>query len=99
MENTGVGVGECVPLPAVADLVEAGSLKQRLEQILANGACCTVDASAVQRISSPCFQVLVAGVSSFAKAGGASLEIGTPSEAFCETASALGLMDALGLSK
>ncbi len=99
MEEAGVGVGDRVPLPAVADLVEAGTLKARLEQSLAAGTGLTVDASAVQRISSPCLQVLVAGVSSFAKAGGPSLEIGEPSEAFRETASVLGLIEALGLSK
>lgn len=99
MEEAGTGVGDSVALPAVADLVEAGPLKARLEQSLALGSGLTVDASAVQRISSPCLQVLVAGVSSFAKAGGPSLVIGEPSEAFRETASVLGLMDALGLSK
>lgn len=99
MEEAGVGVGDCVPLPAVADLVEAGPLKARLEQALAAGSGITIDASAVQRISSPCLQVLVAGASSFAKAGGPSLVIGTPSEAFRETVSVLGLIEALGLSK
>jgi len=99
MEEAGAGVGDRVSLPAVADLVEAGPLKARLEQALAAGSGLTVDASAVQRISSPCLQVLVAGVSSFAKAGGPSLVIGEPSEAFRETVSVLGLMDALGLSK
>ncbi len=99
MEEAGTGASDCVPLPAVADLVEAGPLKARLEQALAAGAGITVEASAVQRISSPCLQVLVAGVNSFAKAGGPSLVIADPSEAFCETVSVLGLMDALGLSK
>ena len=99
MDEAGVGMGNCVPLPAVADLVEAGPLKARLEQALTDGTGLTVNASAVQRISSPCLQVLVAGVRSFAKAGGPSLVIGEPSEAFRETASVLGLMDALGLSK
>jgi chemotaxis protein CheX len=99
MEEAGVVTGDRVPLPAVADLVEAGPLKARLEQALVAGTGLTVDASAVQRISSPCLQVLVAGVRSFARAGGPSLAIGTPSEAFCETARVLGLLDALGLSK
>jgi anti-anti-sigma regulatory factor len=99
MEQAETGAGDSVSLSAVADLVEAGPLKSRLEQALALGSGITVDASAVQRISSPCLQVLVAGVGSFAKAGGPSLVIGNPSEAFCETASVLGLMDALGLSK
>lgn len=99
MVEAGECVSDSVTLPAVADLTEAGPLKQRLEQALASGVGLTVDASAVQRISSPCLQVLVAGVCSFAKAGGAALAIRNPSEAFRETASVLGLMNALELSK
>jgi anti-anti-sigma regulatory factor len=92
-------LSDSITLPAVADLTEAGALKQRLEQALASGTGLTVDASAVQRISSPCLQVLVAGVTSFTKAGGEALTISNPSEAVRETASVLGLMNALGLSK
>lgn len=99
MNEAGDGVSDCVALPAVADLTEAGPLKTRLEQALALGSGLTVDASAVQRISSPCLQVLVAGVNAFAKAGGPSLVISKPSEAFQETVSVLGLMNALELSK
>jgi anti-anti-sigma regulatory factor len=99
MQEAGEDVIDNVMLPAVADLTEAGPLKQRLEQALGAGAGLTVDASAVQRISSPCLQVLVAGMAAFAKAGGASLSISNPSEAFRETVSVLGLMNALELSK
>jgi anti-anti-sigma regulatory factor len=99
MEEAGESVSDNVTLPAVADLTEAGPLKERLEKALATGSGLTVDASAVQRVSSPCLQVLVAGVSAFAKAGGAALKISNPSEAFRETASVLGLMNALELSK
>jgi anti-anti-sigma regulatory factor len=99
MAEAGESVSDSVTLPAVADLTEAGPLKLRLEEALASGTGLTVDASAVQRISSPCLQVLVAGVAAFAKAGGAALAIGNPSEAFRETATVLGLMNALELSK
>jgi anti-anti-sigma regulatory factor len=99
MEEAGEGIGDCVVLPAVADLTQAGPLKQKLELALASGNGLSVDASAVQRISSPCLQVLVAGVSSFAKAGGAALVIENPSEAFRETISVLGLSNALRLGK
>jgi len=99
MEETGEGVGDSVILPAVADLTEAGPLKQRFEEALTNGIGLTVDASAVQRITSPCLQVLAAGVAAFAKAGGAALAIEKPSDAFMETVSTLGLMNALRLSK
>ncbi len=90
---------EQVTLPAVADLTQAGPLKEQLMQSFAAGASVTVDASSVQRLSSPCLQVLVAGKQSFAKAGGASLVIANPSVAFRETVSVLGLMDALELGK
>jgi anti-anti-sigma regulatory factor len=99
MAEAGESVSDNVELPAVADLTQAGPLKQRLEQALSSGTGLTVDASAVQRVSSPCLQVLVAGVAAFAKAGGAALTISNPSEAFRETVSVLGLMNALELSK
>jgi len=92
-------MSESVSLPAVADLTAAGPLKATLEQALADGNGVIVDASAVQRVSSPCLQVLVAGALSFAKAGGTSLSIGDPSDAFCETVSLLGLNDVLGLTR
>jgi Anti-anti-sigma regulatory factor (antagonist of anti-sigma factor) len=90
-------MGEHVTLPPVADLTEAAPLKERLLQALGEGTSLTVDASAVQRVSSPCLQVLVAGKQAFAKAGGASLVIAEASEAFRETVSVLGLLDALEL--
>lgn len=99
MDEAGVGVSDSVAMPAVADMTEAGALKQILEQALASGTGLTVDASPVQRVSSPYLQVLAAGVASFAKAGGAALVIENPSEAFLETASVLGLTNALELGK
>lgn len=90
---------EQVSLPAVADLTAAGPLKDRLVQCFAAGTSVSVDASAVQRLSSPCLQILVAGKQSFAKAGGAALVIANPSQAFRETVSVLGLLDALELGK
>jgi len=89
--------GDGITLSAVADMQAAAGLKTRLEQALAAGGGVTVDASAVQRISSPFLQVLVAGVAAFAKAGGSPLTIKEPSEPFVETVSTLGLTEALGL--
>jgi len=99
MEEAGESGSDSMTLSAVADLTQAGPLKARLEEALASGTGMTVDASAVQRLSSPCLQVLVAGVTTFAKAGGAALVIANPSEAFRETASVLGLLNALELGK
>ena len=82
--------GARLVLPAIADLVYAAALKAELEQFLVNAGPVTVDASAVQRIATPCLQVLVAG--------GTSLTIAAPSAAFLETASTLGLKDVLRLA-
>jgi len=98
MDDTGTGSGGKVFLPAVVDLLQAGALKAKLEQGLASGTGMTIDGSAVQRISSPCLQVLVAGAAAFAKAGGPSMTIANPSAALLETVTLLGLKDALGLS-
>ncbi|HEY0282461.1 MAG TPA: STAS domain-containing protein, partial [Rhizomicrobium sp.] len=87
-----------ITLPAVVDLLQAGMLKAQLERGLASGCGMTITASAVQRVSSPCLQVLAAGVSAFEKAGGPSLTIADPSPAFLETVSMLGLTDALRLA-
>jgi len=45
----------------------------------------TIDGAAVRRISSPCLQVLLAGMDAFAKAGGPPMKIVSPSAAFLET--------------
>lgn len=90
---------EHVTLPPVADLTEAGPLKDRFLQAIASGTSITLDASAVQRVSSPCLQVLIAGKQSFAKTDGVTLTIADPSDAFRETVSVLGLLDALELGK
>ncbi len=84
-------------LPAVADLGHAGVLKTQLERGLASGCGVSVDGSAVQRISSPCLQVLVAGMNAFVEAGGPRMTIINPSAALLETVSTLGLTDVLRL--
>ena len=98
MDDTGTGSGGKVFLPAVVDLLQAGALKAELEQGLTSGIGMTIDGSAVQRISSPCLQILLAGAAAFANAGGPSMTIANPSAALLETVTLLGLKDALGLS-
>jgi anti-anti-sigma regulatory factor len=97
MEEAGNPTGSSEKLSAVADLQAAGALKARLEEALAAGASLSLDASDVQRVSSPYLQVLAAGVDAFAKTDGSSLEIVEPSEAFAEAVTTLGLTEALGL--
>ena len=98
MSELGNGSSGNLSLPAIADLLQAAPLKQELERALASGGGVVVDASAVQRISSPYLQVLLAGQNAFAKAGGPSLSITNPSAAFLETVSVLGLAGALRLA-
>lgn len=87
------GNGGTIVLPAVADLPQAQGLKTQLEQ---TGGAATIDASQVQRVSSPFLQVLLAGAAAAAK-NGAAMVIAEPSPEFLETVSVLGLKTALGL--
>jgi chemotaxis protein CheX len=86
-----------VLLPAVVDLPQAAKLKAQLERGLERGKGLTIDGAAVRRISSPCLQVLIAGMNAFTTAGGPPMKIVNPSAAFLEIVSALGLQDALGM--
>ena len=87
------GNGGTIVLPAVADLPQAQGLKAQLERA---GGAITVDASQVQRVSSPYLQVLLAGAAAAMK-NGAAMTITEPSAEFLETVSVLGLKTALGL--
>lgn len=75
-------------LAPVLDLTAAADLKQAL---LEAGSGATIDASAVQRITSPCLQILAAAVQ-----GGARMA--PASAALVETAAVLGLLGVLGIS-
>jgi anti-anti-sigma regulatory factor len=97
MNGTGNTSNDSVLLPAVVDLSQAGELVARLQRGLASGCEMTIDGSAVRRISSPCLEVLVAGMNAFAKADGPSMKIVNPSAAFLDTVTTLGLNDVLGL--
>jgi anti-anti-sigma regulatory factor len=97
MDEVGSAAGDGLTLSAVSDLVQAGSLKASIEHGLGAGRGLRIDASSVQRISSPCLQVLIAGVAAFATKGGPSLMIENPSAPFLEAATVLGLAEALRL--
>ena len=97
MNGTGNTSIDSVLLPAVVDLSQASELVAQLQRGLASGCEMTIDGSAVRRISSPCLEVLVAGMNAFAKTGGPSMRIVNPSAAFLETVTTLGLTDVLGL--
>lgn len=84
-------------LPAVLDLTVGAELKRNLESALVKGCGVDLDAGNVQRVSSPCLQVLAAAVASFREAGGPMLRFGNVSAEFRETASTLGLDEVLGI--
>ena len=88
----------CLILPAVADLPFAATLKAQIVEGLAVGKSMSIDGSGVQRISSPCLQVLVAGMNAFTASGAPFVIVG-PSSALLETITTLGLSNALGLGE
>ena len=79
-----------IKLVPVLDLTAAEPLQRELLSAFADGGAVTLDASQVQRVSSPCLQVLVAAARLNARVTDAS-------PAFEETARTLDLMGALGL--
>lgn len=79
-----------IKLVPVLDLTAAESLQQELLSAFAGGGAVTIDASQVQRVSSPCLQVLAAAVR-------LSAHVTDASPAFGETARTLDLASALGL--
>lgn len=84
-------------LPANFDLTAAAILKSDLQASLAGGEGLEVDASGVQRVTSPCLQVLASAAHAFAQAGGPAMSVSKPSPAFAETVSGLALNAVLGL--
>ena len=84
-------------LPATLDLTTCPTLKTELLAALALGEGVEIDASKVQRVTSPCFQVLVAAARDFAQAGGPAMRLSQPSDALSQAAALLALSAELGL--
>jgi len=78
-------------LPAVLDLTVAESLKNELQSVLSRSEALDIDASQVQRATSPCLQVLISAMNGFAQAGGLPMRFSAMSEAFSEMVSVLAL--------
>jgi anti-anti-sigma regulatory factor len=83
-------------LPAVLDLTAADALKQNLLGVLTGGGAITIDAGAVQRITSPAFQIFAAAAKT--RSEGDLRFINVP-EIFRETAATLGLSKLLGITE
>jgi anti-anti-sigma regulatory factor len=95
--RSGAGAAQVV-LPAVLDLTKAAELKQTLVVAMAEHENLTVDAAAVQRITTPCFQILAAAAKDLETQGGGMEFINVP-DVFREPADILGLGRVLGLTE
>jgi chemotaxis protein CheX len=76
-------------LPAILDITKAQELRGHMVDRL-NGGAVLVDASAVDRVSTPCIQVLLAAARS-AELAGTSFRIANASAALCTALADLGL--------
>ena len=81
-------------LDADLDLTAAAALKKQLLGAVEQGALVHVDASSVERITTPCAQVLVAAARSLSNQGG-GLVVKSPSEPFVSAFSELGLNEVM----
>ena len=79
-----------IDLDSDLDLVAAATLKERLVEAVDGDVAVVIDASSVERLTTPCAQVLVAAVQSLTGQD-KSLTLRNPSEAFVEAVSDLGL--------
>jgi anti-anti-sigma regulatory factor len=84
-------------LPPVLDLTLVADIKRQLEEALARGAGIDIDASQVQRVTTPCLQLFAAAMKSFVQAGGPAMHFASLSSEFRETVTALGLETVLGI--
>ena len=85
-----------IELPPILDMAAAGALRQGLLEAIAAGGCVNVDASAVQRITTPCLQILAAASKSAALVDGCRLRLHSVPLAMSETIRMLGLAENLG---
>jgi anti-anti-sigma regulatory factor len=81
-----------ITLQSDLDLAAAATLKRMVVEVLDQGRGLAIDAADVQRVTSPCLQVLVAAVRKGAVVTGAS-------SALIETAKLLDLAASLGLKE
>ena len=72
----------------------AAPLKEVLQKALAKGCPLTLDAGSVERLSTPCVQILLAAVTAM-KAADVSCTLLRPSDAFIDSFNDLGLFPVL----
>ncbi len=78
-------------LPAVLDLTVATSLKTDLQAAIAGGEGLEIDCSQVQRVTSPCLQILIAAKRGFEEAGGPAMNLANVPPAFTDVLNVLAL--------
>ena len=83
-----------IALPEILDLSAAEPLKAALEKALAGGRSFKLDAKNVERLSTPCIQVLLAAKRAM-KDAGMSFTLTSPSDAFIDTFNDLGVFSHL----
>jgi anti-anti-sigma regulatory factor len=82
------------PLPQSLELIAAEPLCRKLQDKLHSARPILLDGSRVERISTPCLQILVAASKS-AQARGVSFELRSPSKVLLDALADLGLEQAL----
>lgn len=93
----GHGPASQTQLPAVLDLEAADALCQSLREALALDDI-DLDGGAVERVATPCLQLLLSAAIS-AAGRGAQFRITAPSEALCTAVAELGLSGLLALER
>ena len=83
-----------IVLPEILDFSAAGSLKTALEGALSGGRSFKLDAKNVERLSTPCVQVLIAAERAM-KAADVPFTLSKPSDAFIDTFNDLGVFSHL----
>jgi anti-anti-sigma regulatory factor len=89
-EMTAIDGGRRLKLPAVLDLLAAEGLREALKETVVLGGRLELDASQVERMSTPCIQVMLAGARAMAD-GGVAFSLDQPSDAFMNGFYDLGL--------
>lgn len=90
--------GGKVTLPAVLDLTKAADLKDCLLGAMTVTPNVSVDATSLQRITTPCLQVFVAAARDLQAEGG-SLQFSNVPDSMAQAAAILGLSSVLGLAE
>ena len=87
-----------ITLPEIMDIVAAEIFLEDLKKAISDETKKVVLLSeSVERVTTPCFQVIVSAKKTLNDNGG-TLEIKDPSEVFSESAATLGLTNELGLN-